>query len=209
MRREDLIAIPGMTENITDIIMPLLRGRDLADCFQEANILKHLSKTTVDFLIYKPVGHIPRNKVDNLAKKISVYEAEICGSYRRGVSHINDVDIIIPRDADLETMLKKLPFTKPYSAGKDIVRTFVKIEKNLYATVDIFLYDRPEKAFMMLYTTGSANFNLRMRHIARTKNMKLNQRGLYRSDEPIFCKTEKEIFDALNMTYKEPKDRNI
>ena len=60
----------------------------------------------------------------------------------------------------------------------------------------------------LLYFTGSAQNNIRMRGIAKKKNVTLNEYFLKLSDGSImYPKSEKEVFDFLEIPYLEPEDR--
>jgi len=92
--------------------------------------------------------------------------------------------------------------------------------------VDIKFYPYQEKATAKLYFTGSGTFNRSMRLWA-TKSCRytLNDHGLFKLDvssqyygmdrnskrkartERIECKTEREIFDALNLEFRAPSER--
>lgn len=78
---------------------------------------------------------------------------------------------------------------------------------------DIFLTTPAEYELALLYATGSGIFNIRMRYIAKKKGYLLNQHGLYKVQGKKLVdtgiKTQKEIFEALNMKYREPNRRNV
>jgi DNA polymerase (family 10) len=61
----------------------------------------------------------------------------------------------------------------------------------------------------MLYFTGPARFNILMRIKAKRRGLKLNEYGLWREDGTLTpgLKTERDIFAALNVPYKEPQER--
>ena len=48
-----------------------------------------------------------------------------------------------------------------------------------------------------------------MRRKAKKLGYKLNEYGLYKNDDKIEIKSEKDIFKKLEMHYLKPKDRNI
>jgi len=118
------------------------------------------------------------------------------------------------------TRLKTLT---PYSFGKDKVSVLVKyntlIEKQtpMYIKMDIFRTIPKTYPFMLLYTTGSQMHNIKMRAVAKRHGMLLNQNGLWkvtikngketRRSLCLDCKTEKNIFDKLSITYLEPSNR--
>ena len=86
----------------------------------------------------------------------------------------------------------------------------------IYHRVDIKSYPYQAYPFALLYFTGSALFSRNMRHYANQRGWKLTDRGLYpllnefytSTDHGIKCETERDIFRALGLEYREPKDRN-
>lgn len=61
----------------------------------------------------------------------------------------------------------------------------------------------------LLYFTGSGSFNKKMRSVAINAGYLLNEYGLFKRDtkKMIKVKSEKDIFDILNMEYLEPQFR--
>ena len=63
---------------------------------------------------------------------------------------------------------------------------------------------------MILFATGSGDFNIRMRSIAKHKGWKLNRYGLYdRITEEVILESpnEKDFFDKIGAGWIEPKNR--
>ena len=79
-----------------------------------------------------------------------------------------------------------------------------------------FLYTPPDEyAFAILYFTGSKEFNTAMRQHALNNNLTLNEHGFHKMDNKIKgakivstnFNSEKDIFDYLNLQFKEPNER--
>jgi len=98
-------------------------------------------------------------------------------------------------------------------------------EGALYRRIDLKSYPRRIFPFALLYFTGSDHFNRSMRYYAqKVKSMTLSDEGLYpckRKREGgsskkvkiwkgamVECGSEKDVFDALGLEYKEPWERN-
>ena len=106
----------------------------------------------------------------------------------------------------------------PYAAGKDKLSILVRFNNmellradNLGVyKLDIFRAPSATSHAMLLYSTGSKDFNILMRQKAKAKKMLLNQDGLYdrESNTIITTNSERDIFDAIEMEYKEPTERN-
>ena len=77
--------------------------------------------------------------------------------------------------------------------------------------LDIKVYTKEEFPFAVLYFTGNAFFNRSMRLFAKKKKLHLSDKELsYRNTgKKIICKTEEDIFKALGIEYKTPKEREI
>ena len=74
--------------------------------------------------------------------------------------------------------------------------------------VNVDLYSATPEAWgaLLLIRTGSAEHNIKLSQIALRKGMKLSHRGLIK-DGKVIASTEKEIFEALDLPYVEPKER--
>jgi len=82
-----------------------------------------------------------------------------------------------------------------------------KSTKKIYK-IDAFRTTKEDSIPMLLYSTGSKEFNVSMRSKAKKLGYLLNQKGLFKDGEKVpNLKTEKDYFDILQMEYKEPKFR--
>lgn len=188
-------------------------------------------------LLFNPIKQIPRNIIHlidgELKKYLTGTKFEIAGSYRRNKMISRDVDIVMLRKKKtdivnemiqkINTHSKVLYIYKPYARGDEkasiIFEIYVPFDlrNNLIMTttkkvrikVDIFLCNPEEFMFTLLFATGSGDFNVRMRAIAKNQGYLLNQRGLFdkKSGEKIHIKNEKHLFSVLNIEYKNPEDR--
>jgi DNA polymerase IV (family X) len=95
-----------------------------------------------------------------------------------------------------------------------------KLKENPYRRIDIRFISYNSFAPALLYFTGSANLNKKMRMEAQMKGYKLSEYGLFKGyfdkkqnkeifDEKMDTPTEESIFKLLNMTYLKPTERNI
>ena len=133
----------------------------------------------------------------------------IVGSFRRGVKDFKDIDIIIEatksefEDKVLPT-LQQDPNYENIMNGPDIVRGYYH---GWY--FDVTRVVPGEWGSYLLYRTGSADFNMSMRALAKKLGYSLNEHGLFNREtgELIANKSEEDIFRALGLEYIEPKDR--
>jgi DNA ligase (NAD+) len=146
---------------------------------------------------------------------------EIVGSYRRGAQNSGDIDVIITSSNQrvfvnfVDYLIKKGIILEVLSRGvfKCLVITKM-LGFDTSRRVD-FLYATPEEyPFSILYFTGSKIFNTVMRHQALNKDLTMNEHGLYSLIDNKKCEKvqhhftcEKDIFDYLELEYKEPNER--
>ena len=152
---------------------------------------------------------------------------EIVGSYRRGNTNSGDIDVIISSKSNerkiFSAFIKQLQtdgiLLEILSKGKTKSLTIGKLPGNETARRLDFMYAPPdERAFAILYFTGSKAFNVVQRSRANDMGLTMNEHGLYRligtgkkkkkgprieGDFP----TEKSIFDYLGLVYKTPLQR--
>lgn len=111
----------------------------------------------------------------------------VCGSIRRKEKMVRDIDLLIIDEGKSGTLQNDTKF-------KDVMM-------NLYWTND------ESFGAGLLFLTGSAALNIRLRSVAKGKGMKLNRYGLWKDDKCIASKTEEDIFKALGMEFIDPKHR--
>lgn len=175
---------------------------------------------------------IPRVEIDEFKKilkkvikknKLDFINFDIVGSYRREKSDSGDIDILFTifdkkylEKYDTENYLAKIVadlekegiLIDTLSKGKYKYMGFGMIDK--YARRIDILFIPPEEYYTaIVYFTGSQEFNIKMRGIAKSKGYKLNEHGLFEisSKKALPVNSEKEVFDLLGMDYVKPKDR--
>lgn len=192
-----------------------------------ANIVKGLK------YVNKIKEHIPRTEIDELNDILMdiIYQINpkligvICGSYRREKPYSNDIDMVlcytdyktkkdILKHNYLYTLVNELKKRKIIvdSLTSDNVPTkymgIFKLNKIL-RRIDIRYMPYESFYSAILYFTGSSEFNRRMRLMAIDMDYILNEYGLYDSNNKRFdIKSEKDIFDALNLEYLTPDKRD-
>jgi DNA polymerase/3'-5' exonuclease PolX len=166
--------------------------------------------------IYKDdlAERVPRSEAMDHMKLIKsiARTAELAGSFRRGVSLGNDIDIVIREPIDhVIAQLHSLGYIKhTFSAGQHKFSGVVKHPAHdRHRHLDIIMTNEQSYPFAMLYFTGSERHNIIMRLKARKLGLKLNEYGLFRDNKPVSGITsEQDIFAALGIPYKEPSERN-
>lgn len=182
---------------------------------------EQLPDETKLYMKLKPLERIPRDTIEafetHLAKLINF---TIVGSYRRGKPTSGDIDVMLVSKSptavdDFHKILVGLlgptnVFT--YSKGPDKLSTVLRLNillgKKAICKLDAFRVRPEDRIPMLLYSTGSKEFNVRMRSIAKRKGYLLNQNGLFKNNHKVTgLKNEKDYFKILDMAYLEPADR--
>lgn len=154
---------------------------------------------------------IPRGCIETIAKEIRkaivCKKFDVVGSYRRGKEKSGDIDILvsdmsennIPKMDNCFAILQngKKRFTFLYKHGGKLVH------------VDIRFIDRIDYPSALMYFTGSGDFNMMLRSIAKNKGYLLNEYGLFENGKRIDLETEEEIFNKLGYAYIPPEKRYV
>ncbi len=152
---------------------------------------------------------ISRQTAEWVAQCIDKFNPVIVGSYRRGKTSLQDIDILIVAKSmkPIFEYISQLPnFVEVIHVGNEQC-TYLFSKDTDIMQVDIRLCLTANYGAMLLYFTGSYEFNIRMRAIARDTGLKLNQNGLFRGEKRIAGKTEEEIFKKLQLAYLQPRMR--
>lgn len=168
------------------------------------------------------------NKINKKLKEKDQYIFEICGSYRREKDTSGDIDVLISKKGTLEPdfnyleniikLLKeplknnnKKPLLIDDMTNKNIhtkYMGFCKYKENPTRRIDIRFIPYESYFSALLYFTGSAELNKQMRNIAKSKNLKLSEYGLFKTNgDKISINSERDAFDALDMEYLLPRLR--
>jgi DNA polymerase (family 10) len=127
----------------------------------------------------------------------------VAGSYRRGKSTVGDIDIITNFPPSTVN-----PLLRTVGELIDIGehRTSIRCQGQ---RVDVRFTSSDEYGSMLLYLTGSKDFNIRLREIALSRGLKLNEYGIEDKKEGIIHRfaQEEEIFTFLGMDYIPPEMR--
>jgi len=169
---------------------------------------------------------IPRSEMEVheatlLSHKPATLEGVIVGSYRRGKPDSGDIDMMIcTKDAftDASTALahyvaslKAAGYLKEILAlGPHKCLAVSQLPGHPARRLDLLVTPPMSFATSVLYFTGSDGFNVAMRQVAKEKGFTLNEHGLIRTATGVTVsglRQEKDIFTALQLTWKEPADR--
>jgi DNA ligase (NAD+) len=168
--------------------------------------------------------NVYKQKLETIFKEVTPKNSEfqIVGSYRRGAKSSGDIDIIITNSdnnhaaftAFLDKLIEDKIIIEVLNRGLIKSLTIAELPGKTPRRVD-FLYTPPKEfAFALLYFTGSKVFNTFMRQRALSMGYTLNEHSLSEMKNKVKgkqivgdFKSEKSIFDFLNMEYKNPENR--
>jgi DNA polymerase/3'-5' exonuclease PolX len=148
-----------------------------------------------------------------LEKDLTITTYDFVGSYRRGNKTMGDIDIIIMKNPKFDlkeyiNSLNILGYIKDVLAlGNNKFMGIVQLDQTKPARrLDILIAPANEYYYSLLYFTGSNVFNIGMRAYVKNKlGLSLSEHGFDKIKPDI--KSEKDIFDFLNLKYVEPKNR--
>lgn len=158
---------------------------------------------------------IPRAEVAEHMKFIATFIPTMtpAGSFRRGNATCNDIDIVICEPIGLAiARLSSSGYIKhTFSAGAHKFSGIVKLPtNNKHRHLDIVATNPVSYPFTMLYFTGSRRHNIILRLRARRMGLRLNEWGLFKDNADVAIPdiaSERDIFTALGVEYKEPNER--
>ncbi len=135
-----------------------------------------------------------------------VEQVEIAGSIRRRKETVGDIDVLTVAHHPDEVMDF---FTQMDLVDEVIVRGHSKSTVRLFNGMDanIRVFKKDEFGSAMVYFTGSRELNIKLRKIAISRGMKLNEYGVYQGEERLAGKTETDVFQALGLDYIPPELR--
>jgi len=149
--------------------------------------------------------------VKELKKIPEIQNIELAGSLRRRKETIGDIDILISaNDRDRKKIIDE--FIKSDMIKKIMVKGNTKasvILKQKEKQADIRIVNDAQWGAALLYFTGSKEHNIHLRSVAKEKNMKLSEYGLFdqASNIKIAGETEASIYKALGLQNIPPEMR--
>jgi DNA polymerase (family 10) len=148
-------------------------------------------------------GRVPLQKASSVANTIIRNiggSAMVCGSIRRKMSTVGDIDIVALETPALLKKLGELGFKIKDTVASSLINNI---------SVSVYFADRTNWGSMIMHFTGSKAFNIMMRRLALKKGLTLNQYGVFnKGGVRIASRTENEIFDTIGMRHVKPVERN-
>lgn len=133
----------------------------------------------------------------------------ICGSIRRKRADSKDIDLVVGVDPDQKSnLLDKLASIGAINefGGSKIGMTVE--HDNIRMNVDIWFTQQGQFGAAILYATGSKEYYIKLRTLAASKGLKLNEKGLFNKDgDQIAGRTESDVLHTLGLPWVEPENR--
>ena len=155
--------------------------------------------------LYAEAEHIAQDIAQALKDNNDVIRIEVCGSIRRKKEVVKDVDILISsKSNEPMNIFKTHPLVaKVVNDGPTKISVLLVNGMN----ADLRIVSDEEFPYALHHFTGSKEHNTKMRHISKQMGIKMNEYGLFKGEEIISCKDEKDIFNYLKMDYIPPELR--
>jgi len=136
----------------------------------------------------------------------------VVGSIRRNKPFVRDADfVVVTNDLDwynLGQELRRMK-SKKVNAGNKIIKMLYPY-RGTYFQLDFYRASNDNFGVIKLVRTGSAEYNMWLAQFAIFKGMRIKfSQGLLKDEFVVAGETEQSIFEALELPYKEPKDREL
>ena len=151
--------------------------------------------------------------LEQLREHPAVIRCGSAGSVRRGKEIIGDIDLLASSKTPVEVIdyFTRLPSVMNVVVKGD-TKTSVILQGGIQA--DLRVVSDLEYPFALAYFTGSKEHNIVMRQRAIQRGLRLNEYGLFRSQEEtrdpqlrVPCRTEEDIYQELGLSCVPPELR--
>ena len=225
---EELLNIPGLGPKTAGRFLEELEIENLEDlkqALQDKKIreLKGFGAKTEENLLealkeYKEyTSYINLDKALDVSNKIieqlkeqssEILDIDTAGSTRRKKIKIGDLDILISvKDKKSHTISDSI---KELKIIKDIILegdTKISARTNDGLQVDFRIVNQDEYPAALLYFTGSKYHNVRLRQLAKERDLKLNEYGVFEGEKRLEVNSEIDIYKLFDLKYIEPELR--
>lgn len=135
-----------------------------------------------------------------------VKHAEVAGSFRRRRETVGDLDLLATADDSAATMdrLAANPLVE-----KVLARGETKQRVRLTAGIEMDLRVVPDESYgaALVYFTGSKAHNIVLRRRAQDRGLKLNEYGVFRGEDLVAGRTEKDVYKSVDLPWIPPELR--
>jgi DNA polymerase (family 10) len=157
-------------------------------------------------LLWAEADQFARSLLEHLRSSRSVKQIEAAGSYRRGRDTVADLDLLVVSNNVDEVMDRLAAFA---AVETILARGDTKMSVRLAGGLQVDLRVVPEESFgaALQYFTGSKEHNVVLRGLAKSRGLKINEYGVFRGDDYVAGRTEKDVYAALDLPCFPPELR--
>ena len=146
------------------------------------------------------------NLRDELMKSGFFEKVEIAGSTRRMKETVGDLDILCVST----NPSKGMDFARNMKEVKNVIvsgETKTSVDLDIGLSCDIRIVKKESFGSAMQYFTGNKDHNVKLRKIAISKGLKLNEYGLFKGKTAIAGASEEGVYKALGLDWMPPELR--
>lgn len=167
------------------------------------------------------------NIAENIVRQLKPHcdRIEIAGSIRRKKPEVKDIEIVcIPKQVQQTNIFQEVIGSTPSPGFIELVSSWEKVKgdpKGKYTQrilpdgikLDLFMVNTDNWGLQLAIRTGSAEYSHKV--LASTwvkRGYKAEEGILYKKSKPgipVPVREERDLFLLLNLTYKEPEQRNL
>ena len=159
--------------------------------------------------LYWATGDELATTIGDYMKTCSAIERiEWAGSYRRGRETIGDLDLLVVANDRTAAM----DFFESFSGrSQTIMRGDTKLSIRVAKAfqVDMRLVEADQFGAALQYFSGSQAHNVHLRKLAKDRELKINEYGVFRSDDgsKVAGDTEQSVYQSVGLPWIEPELR--
>lgn len=135
-----------------------------------------------------------------------VREVIVAGSYRRGRDTVGDLDVLVcaSQGGAVMAALRDYPAVQSWLAAGDRGAT---LRLNGGMQVDVRICRPASYGAALYYFTGSKAHNIRVRALAQSRGLKINEYGVFRGSRKIAGQTESSVAATVDLPWIAPELR--
>lgn len=135
-----------------------------------------------------------------------VSEITVAGSFRRRRETVGDLDILVVARKGTPVMERLMAYDEVAEViSRGMTRSTVILRSGMQ--VDLRVVPRNAYGAALHYFTGSKAHNIAVRRLAVGRGLKHNEYGVFRGEERIAGRSEKQVFSSVDLPYIEPELR--
>jgi len=164
-------------------------------------------------ILWDEADAVARGLIDWMRTCPEARQVEGAGSWRRGRETVGDIDVVVDSDSAAAVMdhLERWPDVAAVLQRGD-TKTSVRGPRNLQ--IDVRVVPTASFGAALQYFTGSKEHNVKLRSLARSRGLTINEYGVHRLATPdaapgatIAGRTEADVYEAVGLGWIPPELR--